>query len=243
MLFSTGKSQEVWDKLRADPRIEQHGMFHTGHRPKDIGKCYNPTDPLFIEVKEQAKSFLTYSYEDLNVRWFSFGGALGWDMISFYAAMELKQEQFPDMELILLIPYEEQPFAWIKGLDEQIASRDSSESVANFLMRMLDSDLKFWGRDTILNYYEMFKNADHIVFVDELKEYSMKNVKAGKYHVAKLTTRNTALVDSGNVAFAFYNGSQNGGTADCVKKALRAGRVVVSMMPGSYKLSTLGLEA
>ena len=208
--------------------------FYTGHRPKDIGKCYDFNDELFQVIMRKAKKLISYVYDKAGVKTHIFGGAPGWDKIAFYAAHDLKLSQFPDMRLILAVPFADQPLSWVDdGMKEKYNQRNVDEfpGVLEFFSRQLAENKNFRGRTSIKEYLSMLVKSDEVVYVDGLPEYRVGMLPVGKYHDAKFQSRNKFMVDNGVLGISLYNGSHSGGTYNTVKYAISKGRVLINMNP------------
>lgn len=74
------------------------------------------------------------------------------------------------------------------------------------------------------------KLANEIVYVDELKDYTVNRTEVGKYHVAKMQKRNRYMVDNSSIVIAVYNGGK-GGTFNCLSYAHKEGRTIYYIIP------------
>jgi len=85
----------------------------TGHRPNKLGG-YNWKSNKNIRIMK-AISKVTKELIEEDVGTFIFGGALGVDQMAFSIVSYLKTKKYPNLKLILAIPFERQPIAWVKG--------------------------------------------------------------------------------------------------------------------------------
>lgn len=203
--------------------------FATGHRPKDLpGSCYKRTDSYFNNLMNVAYVMLKHLIVEKEVDTVYLGGAQGWDTITFFAALKLKEE-YPHLRLVLAIPFEEQVLGWLpKSVAEEFRKLDkeimSVGPIEWSKVWALDNIGKF-GSDSALLYVDMVENADEVVYVDSVVGYQMKTVPVGSYHVAKLNIRNRFMVDHGKYGMALYSGDyveggfvgKEGGTLNCLK--------------------------
>jgi uncharacterized phage-like protein YoqJ len=219
-------------------------MFFTGHRPKDLpGKPYDRDNPKFIEIVHRTKQVIEYCYLNVGMRRFIFGGALGFDKMAFYAAYEVK-EKYQDIVLILAIPYENQPLAWVQGNVKQACSSRNKElypSLGSWFETFLSTTKDFWGRKSVVEYLGMIARSDYVIYVDELEKYKVGRQEVGIHHVAKLDMRNKAMVDMAALGLAFFNG-KTGGTYNCIEYAKKKNRSLIIMTTDEYKLTTLIAE-
>lgn len=211
---------ESWDR--------ETSMFFTGHRPKDLGRCYSVHHPNFLCLKEKAKPVIKAMVQRFGIKHLIFGGAQGWDQISFWASYELKKQGDIASELVIAVPYKSQPDIWkwdnfeYEDVQLGIVSDD----------KLRDDQL------SIKYYYTMLGFANKVVYVDSLDDYKMKRVPAGQYHVAKLDIRNHFMVDMARYGFALWNRSL-GGTEKCLRYALKKECAVMVMNPWTHKLEVL----
>lgn len=207
-------------------------LFFTGHRPQEIGKCYNSGDPLFINLVNEIKPIILSLILKNNIGTLLFGGALGWDKLAFYACLELKR-YLPYLKLVHCIPFEEQPLAWTpKDVQSKYKLLNSNGKIP--CLEMLSELIKEakWGKESINDYIYMMENSDEIIYVDEVIN-KVRSVRVGQYHVAKMTVRNEYMVDNSDYGLAFYNGKKSGGTYSCVSYAEKIGRTMYYIGPNN----------
>lgn len=75
-----------------------------------------------------------------------------------------------------------------------------------------------WSESSIKTYMTMLSKADYVIYVDEIDEYKVRNVKPEIYHPAKMQKRNEFMVDFSIITVACWDGS-SGGTGNCVQYA------------------------
>jgi len=63
-----------------------------------------------------------------------------------------------------------------------------------------------------------------------------RRVHTGGYDVRAYQQRNEAMVDAADVVFAVYTGKRGGGTYNCIRYAIKAGKPVYNLFPLSGKL-------
>ena len=72
-----------------------------------------------------------------------------------------------------------------------------------------------WIKSSIDYYRNQLTQADELVYVDTLKEYSIFGYTEGIYYPAKMQKRNEYMVDISDYIITFFDGT-NGGTKNCI---------------------------
>lgn len=106
-------------------------------------------------------------------------------------------------------------------------------AVTSFIKRKFNYDIKLiiavpfkdqyikWNKNDVKKYNDQLKEADEIIYVDELKDtkYFLSDTNIGIYDKRKLQLRNMYMVDHSDLLVSFWN-STPGGTANCTRYAL-----------------------
>lgn len=82
----------------------------------------------------------------------------------------------------------------------------------------------WYSEDIVQRYHSLLRNADRVVFVDDIKEYRVKDIPVGEYHVAKLFNRNDWMTSIMDLGIVLYDGSKIGGTKDFLSRAMKRGK-------------------
>lgn len=93
----------------------------TGHRPNKLGG-YDWNNPLNKTIMKIIKETVIDLIENRSVDTFIFGGALGIDQMSYVVVYNLKLRLYPNIKLILAMPFEKQSNNWLKR-DKMILER------------------------------------------------------------------------------------------------------------------------
>jgi uncharacterized phage-like protein YoqJ len=108
------------------------------------------------------------------------------------------------------------------GTDSWAATYALTRNIPYTLVTPFDLDVmtRFWT-DAAKKSLRTQRNAAeaHIV------------INPGAYDVRAYQTRNEAMVDQADVVFAVYNGKRGGGTYNCIRYALKAGKPVYNLFP------------
>ena len=86
----------------------------TGHRPKDIypKRAYSEMRrDDYQKIVDRIKDQVCLLYED-GCRRFLTGGAQGFDQLAFWAVQSVKSRMHPDIQNILVLPFEGQDAIW-----------------------------------------------------------------------------------------------------------------------------------
>lgn len=67
------------------------------------------------------------------------------------------------------------------------------------------------------------------IYVDRLPDYNVTDVDVGVYHVAKLQKRNEWMVDNCSQILALFDGSNKGGTFNCLEYAKKLNKQVLNV--------------
>lgn len=88
-----------------------------------------------------------------------------------------------------------------------------------------------WRTTDIERYFKQLQSADKVTYVDYLEGYSIPKNKVDKYHPSKMIMRNKYMVDKCDLLIAVWDGSEKGGTYDCIKYALKQGKKIIYINP------------
>lgn len=226
----------MMDNLEWLRKEKELSVFHTGHRPKDLGRCYLREDDLF-KVFEDKGLEVSRMLVRKGYRNFIYGGAQGWDQIAFFSGVRLREEH-PEVKLVLALPFKQQVLSWVSK-EMKKAALETLFDPYEWMADNLASTKNFWGKDSVKQYREMLRVADEVIWVDELLGYAVNGQAPDEYHPAKMSERNRFMVDFAKIGFALWNGNIKGGTAGCLKIAKAQQKPVVRLNPQDLKTSML----
>jgi len=89
----------------------------TGYRPQKMPFGFDESDPRCIDFKNRLKNTIHALY-DMGYKHFLSGGAMGMDMYAAEAVVELR-EQYPEIILEMVSPYDTQAAKWSPELRER----------------------------------------------------------------------------------------------------------------------------
>jgi uncharacterized phage-like protein YoqJ len=89
---------------------------------------------------------------------------------------------------------------------------------------------KKWFPQDVARWNLQKKQADKVIYVDELEGYQYNRVAVGEHHNSKLELRNHFMVDDSDIVVALWNGS-DGGTANCVDYAREKHKEIIMRSP------------
>lgn len=93
-----------------------------------------------------------------------------------------------------------------------------------------DQPNAWFNKNDINRYKEQLKQADRVIYVDELDEYKRTSTPEGRYNPQKLQIRNAYMVDNCDILIAVWDGS-NSGTGNCVHYAKHKGVKIIQINP------------
>lgn len=192
----------------------------TGHRPKKIFNSYSLENPRAKILADELLKVIEYMITKGNVKCFYSGGALGTDQLAFLCVHKLKQK-YPEIKNILSVPYKQQDAKWKEQLEKA--------KVNNWTGTIKDLEKTLW------RYNQIKKEADEIIYVDELEKYKprgMEEEDIGKHSSAKLQLRNKHMVDNSDIVIAVFDGTE-GGTFNCVKYAKKVNKKIITLDPNN----------
>ena len=176
----------------------------TGHRPQKLEGGYDWKHPKNIELAKAIRNQVLKLIEEENVNRFIFGGALGIDQMSFAICNRIKETKYPDLYLILAMPFENQANKWFKQED----------------------------RDRLIKQKELANEVILVDELKDFR-YSVNNIPDKIYHPAKMQKRNEYMFDNCNYLIAIWDGT-NSGTGNCVKyarKSIGSGVAIIKIHP------------
>lgn len=179
----------------------------TGHRPDKLGG-YDWKTPKNISIGNKILEQVEFLINEYKVSRFICGGALGIDQMAFSICSKLKETKYPNLYLILAMPFEKQDTAWIKEKDKLRLKKQREKA------------------DEVILVDEL-KDFRYVVNGIPIKEY----------HPAKMHKRNEWMVDNCNYLIAVWDRSK-GGTANCINyfnKQIGSGRMVIRIDPNSLE--------
>ena len=194
-------------------------MGFTGHRAKELFGEYGIENERAKRCMKMLVGLLHKFITEKGATDFYSGGAPGFDTLVFLVVHALKQRH-PHIRNILCVPFRDQPKVWEEKYEEYKAK--GWKKPAEQLRKDID------------RYYLMVERADEVVYVDELKEYQPKGMKPeqiGKYDIRKLQLRNQFMTDKGEAMVSSYNGSNKGGTYNCIQYAKKLKRTIINLDP------------
>ena len=86
-----------------------------------------------------------------------------------------------------------------------------------------------WSYDDNKRFYRLIDNADRVEIVG-----------GDHYDVAMYQRRNERMVDRSDGVFAFWSGKPYGGTTNCIRYALKAGKKVWNFLPDGSRYENIG---
>ncbi|HHX68342.1 MAG TPA: DUF1273 family protein [Gallicola sp.] len=192
------KQEEIEEQLRLKT------CCFTGHRPDKLAGGYNWYHPENIELGNVIKTQVVELIENYGVYRFICGGALGVDQMAFAICHKLKKT-YPNLHLILAIPFKNQDCVWKNKTDLQRYVQQKQQA------------------DEIIYVDELC----------DLRYKIDADVPKGDYHPHKMSRRNEYMVDHSQYIIAIWDGSK-GGTGNCVryaKQAIGYQRMIIRINP------------
>jgi uncharacterized phage-like protein YoqJ len=179
----------------------------TGHRPDKLGG-HDWRSQKNIDIGNKVLEQIEYLINEHNVTRFICGGALGIDQMAFSICSKLKETKYPNLYLILAMPFEKQDAAWINEKDKVRLKKQREKADEVILV------------DELKDY-----------------RYKVNDVPVSEYHPAKMQKRNEWMVDNCNYLIAVWDRSK-GGTANCVNyfnRQIGSGRMIIRIDPNSLE--------
>lgn len=173
----------------------------TGHRPNKLGG-YDWNTAENIQNMENLKDAILKVMK-----------ASGDSEFSFYFGGALGVDQMA-FEVVSEIQKTFHNFRILKTICIPFAKQDSA-----------------WVDSSKVIYHKQLKEAEALVYVDNLPKYQISSIPMGEYHPAKMQKRNEYMVDNCDILIAVYNGDEKGGTANCVKYAKKIGKEIFVVNP------------
>jgi uncharacterized phage-like protein YoqJ len=204
-----GRTKHGHIKIFRKQSTERLVCAFTGHRPSKLGG-YNWNSPVNKIIMNRLMIAILKLIKSSNAEEFLFivGGAQGIDQMAFEALIRIRDSLSYRyiIKIQMAIPFEDQPVKWFDSKDQ-------------------------------IRYKRHLKLADELVYVDHIDEYNKyKHIPIGRYHISKLSSRNQYMVDQSNYLIAIWDGSLKGGTADCVRRALKKKAMQVIIVDPMVKL-------
>lgn len=108
--------------------IPTKGLCFTGHRPNRLGgyDWNNPKNKLIMTNLKKSVEHILINNNNYDIKKIYFGGALGVDQMAFDIVYSIKREHNLNVQLILAIPFEEQPKKWFKKEDIERYNKQKS---------------------------------------------------------------------------------------------------------------------
>ena len=98
-----------------------------------------------------------------------------------------------------------------------------------------------WSRESQVKYRNI-KRFSTCIYVDDYEKYSIKGVKGGEYHPAKLQKRNEWMVDNCDLLIGCWDGVKKGGTWNCLKYAMNLEKEIKIINPKNFETYRLKLK-
>lgn len=169
----------------------------TGHRPNKLGG-YNYLSEKNIKIKNKTKEVVKDLIENKNVKNFVFGGALGFDQIAFDAVYELKTN-FPDIKLILAIPFAQQDANWPQQSSEYWKEQKNKADEVVLVDKLENYKIKGYQADI---YYpaKMQKRNEYMVDISNYMIACYDGTKGGtgncvNYWIKKKDKNNCIIIN------------------------------------------------
>lgn len=214
MMSEEGKSGS---KRKREEQAAQNKLFEvnksktcsfTGHRPSKLGG-YDWRNQKNIDIGNKVLEQVEFLINKYKVSRFICGGALGIDQMAFAICTKLKETKYPNLYLILAMPFEKQDAAWINEKDKLKLKKQREKANEVILV------------DELKDF-----------------RYIISGVPVQEYHPAKLQKRNEYMVNNSSYLIAVWDRSK-GGTANCVNyfnKQIGSGRMLIRIDPNSLEL-------
>lgn len=179
-------------------------LCFTGHRPASLLGRYNDLHPNNKLIRSKLNSAIVNAYENLDVRNFISGMALGVDQYAAEEVLSLK-EKYSDIRLTAAVPFVQQDRIWPKRSQDRW--KRIIEKVDSIFVVEFEREVSF------REFKDTHKKGDP------------------KKPVFLLNKRNEWMIDNSDYVFAVYNGATSGGTANAVKYARLTGAIVEIFNP------------
>ena len=88
-----------------------------------------------------------------------------------------------------------------------------------------------WNQFDRDRFQKQVKLADTVTYVDLLNDYKVDIYLPNIYYPAKMELRNHYMVDKSDIVIAVYDGSEKGGTRNCVKYAKERNKKIIIIDP------------
>lgn len=100
---------------------------------------------------------------------------------------------------------------------EQMKREYKSLEIENILAIPFEKQYCKWRKTDVDRYNRMKLLADKVIYIDELKQYQLKNAQIGVYNPIKMQKRNEYMVDESSYIVALWDDLKIGGTYNCIK--------------------------
>lgn len=178
----------------------------TGHRPNKLGG-YDWKSEKNIAIMKKLKKVINLVIKKYNINDsfnFIFGGALGIDQMAFYIIQRLKEKYKKENTIII-----------------------STEIAIPF-----QKQSNKWEENDIKRYNKQIKQADQVIYVDNLNKYAIPNYIKDNYYPIKMKKRNMYMVDKSDIIIAVWNGSFSG-SANCINYANKLNKTILIIDPNN----------
>lgn len=173
----------------------------SGHRPSKLEGGYNWNTDKNIQIIERLSQEVEKLILERDAGKFIFGGAIGIDQMAFEVVNKLKISKYPNLELVLAIPFKNQDSKWYEKSD--VIRYNCQKLIANKIV-----------------YVDELKGTKYFCDIVEL----------GLYHIKKMQIRNEYMVDHSDIVIAVWDGSI-GGTKNCIDYARKLLKEIVRINP------------
>lgn len=105
------------------------------------------------------------------------------------------------------------------GFDQAIAAAAVELSIPLIAAVPFAKQDSKWQPEDRDRYEALLFQTQKIIFVDQLQDYQIVGLQPREYHPLKMFKRNEWMVDNCDHILALFDGSENGGTFNCLKYA------------------------
>lgn len=166
-------------EIQGEPMKNEVTVCFTGHRPSKLGGYDWMTEKNLNIMRALRKEIVTL-IKIKSVNRFIFGGAIGIDQMAFAVALKLKREKYPEIRLIIAVPFRNQFVKW---------NKKDQDKYSKYLQ----------DADEVVYVDEL-----------EGTRYYCTLAGIGNYHRDKMQIRNEYMVDQSDFVIAVWDGTSGG---------------------------------
>ncbi len=113
------------------------------------------------------------------------------------------------------------------GFDTALAKAALSQNILLISAIPFEGQENKWGQEAKDTYEEILERSQQVVYVDKAERYNPKRVEG--YAAWKLHKRNEYMVDFSHAVLALFDGSNDGGTASCLRYAKNKNKEIINL--------------